>query len=256
MDMQDKEMDELFRSQLEEFEMEPSANVWPAIAAEINQPNKKTILTPFLSVAASIVVLVGAGLLFIPKKEVIRQKGQVMAVVNKPAPSINRASSIATAPSATSNPVIANHITHIAMVPHKKAATNIIVTTIDSSPKPAINIQSAQQQVIANVPQKQQAAKAVVPDNSTPLIAKQAPDQLPDYTTQPQIASLPVKPAQKDTTLVKTRHSIHSFGDLVNVLVAKVDKRRDKVIEFSADDDGESHITGVNLGIIKIKKRE
>ncbi|BAU52282.1 hypothetical protein MgSA37_00437 [Mucilaginibacter gotjawali] len=253
--MQDKEMDELFRSQLEGFEMEPSANVWPAIAAEINPANKKTILTPFLSVAASIVVLVGAGLLFIPQKEAVKSKGQVTPVVVKAPPSVKRVSLIAAAPLATSKPVIENRIANIAMASHKKAATNSIVTTIDSSPKPAINIQPAQQQAIANVP-KQLPARAVVPDNATPLIAKQAPDQVTDYIAQAQIAALPVKPAQKDTTAVKTRRSIHSFGDLVNVLVAKVDKRRDKIIEFSADDDGESHLTGVNLGIIKIKKRE
>ena len=29
MDMQDKEFDELFRSKLDEFEAEPSGNVWP-----------------------------------------------------------------------------------------------------------------------------------------------------------------------------------------------------------------------------------
>ena len=31
MDMQDNEFDELFRSKLDEFEMEPSAKVWPGI---------------------------------------------------------------------------------------------------------------------------------------------------------------------------------------------------------------------------------
>jgi hypothetical protein len=40
----------------------------------------------------------------------------------------------------------------------------------------------------------------------------------------------------------------------LNVVIAAVDKRKDKVIEFSNTDGDESSITGINLGIIKIKK--
>jgi len=254
--MQDKEMDGLFRSKLEQFEMEPSANVWPGIAAELDPPKKKISLASFLSVAASIVVLVGAGLLFIPKKGVVKHKGQPLAVITKTAPAINRVPAVNTTPQATASPVKTADINNMAIAQYKKHAKTGTITAFDTAAKPALNIQSSQQQVIAYVPQNQQPAKAVVPDNSTPLIAKQAPDQGQAYSTQPQIAALPVIAPQKDTAAVKPRHGIHSFGELVNVLVAKVDKRRDKVIEFSADDDGESHITGVNLGIIKIKKRE
>jgi len=254
--MQDKEMDGLFRSKLEGFEMKPSANVWPGIAAELDPPKKKIRLAPFLNVAASIVVLVGTGLFFIPKKEAVKHKGQQVAVITKTAPAINRAPAVNAAPQATASPVKIIDINNIAMAEHKKHAGTGTIVAVDTAAKPAISIQPSQQQVIANVPQKQQQAKAVVPDNSTQLIAKQAPDQVQAYTTQPQIAALPVIATQKDTVAVKPRHGIHSFGELVNVLVAKVDKRRDKVIEFSADDDGESHVTGINLGIIKIKKRE
>jgi len=254
--MQDKEMDELFRSKLEGFEIEPSANVWPGIAAEINPPKRKIILMPFLSVAASIIVLVGAGLLFIPKKEVVKPKGQFAAMITKAGAPVKQSSTITAAPQSVVGQAVVNHINSIASAQPKKNKFTVKASAIDSISKPAINIQPAQQQAIADVPQKQQPAKAVVPDNSTPLIAKQAPDMQQAYTTQPQIAAQPLKPAQKDTVPVKARRGIHSFGQLVNVLVAKVDKRRDKVIEFSADDDGESHITGINLGIIKIKKRE
>lgn len=254
--MHDKEMDGLFRSKLEGFEMEPSANVWPGIAAELDLPKKKNTMTPFLSVAASIIVLVGAGLLFIPKTEVVKHKRQAVAVITKVQSSVNQVPSIKIAAQATARPLIVNHINDIAVDQHKKQAGTGTITTVDSAAKPAINVQPAQQQAIANAPQKQQPVKAVVPDNSTPLIAKQAPDQPQAYASQPQIAALPVIATQKDTVAVKARHGIHSFGDLVNVLVAKVDKRRDKVIEFSADDDGESHVTGINLGILKIKKRE
>jgi hypothetical protein len=52
------------------------------------------------------------------------------------------------------------------------------------------------------------------------------------------------------------KHGIRNFGDIVNLVVAKVDKRKDKVIEFSDDDEDGSSITGINLGVIKVKKGE
>jgi hypothetical protein len=68
MDMQDKEFDKLFSSKLEGLEIEPSAKVWKGINGELSG-NKRKSLIPFLSIAASIIVLIAAGVLFIPKKD-------------------------------------------------------------------------------------------------------------------------------------------------------------------------------------------
>jgi hypothetical protein len=255
MDMQDKEMDELFRSKLEGFEMEPSDKVWPGIAGELDPPKRKIALMPFLSVAASIIVLVAAGLLFIPKKEIIKPGRHAVNGLTKTELPAKRVPSVSPVQQPAAGPVNVNHINNIAVAPTMKTTTGTVVKIVDTTAKPAANTQPAQQPMVATAP-KQQPAKAVVPDNSTALIAKQAPEPVQAYTTQPQIAALPVKPIQTDTLPIKTRHGIHSFGELVNVLVAKVDKRKNKVIEFSADDDGESHVTGINLGIIRIKKKE
>jgi hypothetical protein len=40
----------------------------------------------------------------------------------------------------------------------------------------------------------------------------------------------------------------------VNLVVAKVDKRKDKLIQFSDSDDDGSVITAVHLGALKIKR--
>jgi hypothetical protein len=60
------------------------------------------------------------------------------------------------------------------------------------------------------------------------------------------------QPAKTKPTAKK--HGIRNFGDIVNLVVAKVDKRKDKLIQFSdADDDG-SVISAVHLGALKIKR--
>ncbi|MGZ3999543.1 MAG: hypothetical protein ACXVIY_02890, partial [Mucilaginibacter sp.] len=66
--MQDREFDDVFRNKLDGFEAEPSAKVWVGIDATLDEKSRKKAIMPWLSIAASIIVLVSAGILFIPKK--------------------------------------------------------------------------------------------------------------------------------------------------------------------------------------------
>jgi len=94
-----------------------------------------------------------------------------------------------------------------------------------------------------------------VPDKETQIAVKLPVEERPSFITKPALSGiqLPVSDKQ-DAALMKANHKIRSFGDLINVAVAKIDKRKDKIIEFTDDDDDESTLTGINLGIIKIKK--
>jgi hypothetical protein len=66
------------------------------------------------------------------------------------------------------------------------------------------------------------------------------------------LASTPV-PVEKTKPVAK-KHGIRNFGDLVNLVVAKVDKRKDKLIQFTDSDDDESMISAVHIGAVKIKR--
>jgi hypothetical protein len=48
---------------------------------------------------------------------------------------------------------------------------------------------------------------------------------------------------------------IRSIASLVNFVIAKVDKREDKLIEFKDGVEG-SEVSGINLGLIKIKSKK
>src|ERR1700761_8354326 len=69
MEMQDKEFDGLFRSKLDSFEATPSARVWEGITEELNGNHRSRKLMPYLSIAASIIVLAAASVIFIPKNK-------------------------------------------------------------------------------------------------------------------------------------------------------------------------------------------
>jgi hypothetical protein len=96
-----------------------------------------------------------------------------------------------------------------------------------------------------------------VPDVTVQLAVKSNIDQLPGQGLKPdKLAGQNLADNKKDSVLAKRKHRIHNFGDLVNLVVDKLDKRQDKVVQFADDEDGDSHLTGVNLGIVKIKKGE
>ena len=94
------------------------------------------------------------------------------------------------------------------------------------------------------------------------LIVKEVPEPIEQPVNEklndkPVLAAAQLPVADEPVAeTVKPKHKIKTFGDLVNVVVRKIDKRKDKLIEFTDVDDDESTITGINLGVLKIKKEK
>ncbi len=261
--MQDKELDNLFRSKLDNFETEPSANLWRNIDTGLQAGKRKRISVPLLSAAASIIVLVTAGVLLIPnhvkhtngrlvKSGLVKSDGHVKLPVKAPANKIAQVALVVT--TIRTNPVKQT----IALQPVKKQLIVVQSQTNNSSAgrHPAAINQPATtqppQQVIASVSQKPDVT-AQPKQNDTALLAVNtviAPGRQPAHAVVPDkpiIAAAIVQPTKK--------HRIHSLGDMLNTVIAAVDKRKDKLIEFTDTDDDESVITGVNLGIVAVKKQ-
>jgi hypothetical protein len=258
MDMQDREFDELFRSKLDGLEAEPSANVWPGIAGELDSAKRGRSLAPWLSIAASIVVLMGVAVLFIPKKAHTNlppshQKG--MAKIVQP---VKASQSVTVQPSvAMAYPAKINKGSAIARVQNNKSISPSPVKNIDTTSSPAKASSNDTRQLMANVPQKPVViTNPVVPDPVVKLVVAPAIDAGTTFTKPDQTVITTASEDKKDSTIVKHRHKIHNFGDLVNLVVDKLDKRQDKVIHFSDDEEGDSHLVAVNLGVVKIKKGE
>ncbi len=70
MEMQDKEFDNVFSSKLDNFEVEPSKAVWQGINDGLGNNNRKKVL-PFLGIAASIIVLIAAGIVFFTQRTTV-----------------------------------------------------------------------------------------------------------------------------------------------------------------------------------------
>jgi hypothetical protein len=257
--MQDNKFDNLLREKLDNFEAEPSAQVWQNIDAELDGKARKKSIFPILRIAASVIILITAGILFVPKKEIvkpgrhgkndaaIRVKPSVIKTENNAPENRRRAKDEQVA----KLQIPAKHTVRIQ--PKKKitipAAQNIQDARLTAQTEP---VKPDEQPLLAAVSQK--ADKIGVAVASTPVEVKQTKiNKTPDLPSQPVLASAELPAVKQNKPAVK-KHGIRNVGDLVNLVVAKVDKRKDKVIEFTDTDDDQTTITGVHIGAIKIKK--
>jgi hypothetical protein len=262
MVMQDKEFDELFSSKLGELEVEPSDGLWDNIAAEVVIDKKDRSALPFISIAASVLVLITAGVFFIPKLKQDNLKPAV-AVVGKHTDSPK----ISIAPAQTEHAAIEPQPAQIAAVtasPKTRSIKRGIRKQNNSLPAVKMEDVNPQQQIalvtLKAAAQNNVDLTSVKPDINTAVVTAQA-NIAPAVTDEVKV--IPINsladqqmPAKTVAAVQPKKRRIRSFGDLINVVVSKVDKRKDKLIEFSSKDDDESLITGVNLGIIKVKKEE
>ena len=249
MDMHNKEFDKLFSSKFEDFEVEPSNMVWQNLNEELGAGKRKKLL-PLLGIAASIIVLIAAGMLFIKQKvNVVKPVKQQITRVKKPdfSTKAQLANKQALTFLNTNTAIIAKVIRQPTVIKSaNKPVTSPILraeATVIAQNKPVL-IAPAPKSIIAQQP---------VVDTANNLIAVQVIPQ----TEKPTALTTNSLPAVKPATAPRVkRHRIESIGDMLNVVIAAVDKRKDKVVEFSNTDDDESSIIGLNLGIIKVKKQD
>ena len=259
--MQDKEFDDMFHSKLGNFEVQPSAQVWQNIDAELAGKKKKGIF-PILSIAASVLILLTAGILFIPKKGVVKRNKPDSNVVAKASPSIVKPENIKPVNSAEKQQeqlaVVETLVKNVTKVNQPEIKTNAVAQ------KEQVNTSVAKTEIIKNKNQPLIASTDKVKQDEA---IKQDPIELTEATSvgnketiDNSTISLPAQPVlatnqpAKTTKQVVKKRGIRSFGDIVNLVVAKVDKRKDKLIQFSDSDDDESVISAVHLGALKIKR--
>ncbi|MCO5935891.1 hypothetical protein NAF17_10075 [Mucilaginibacter sp. RB4R14] len=251
MDMQDKDIDNLFRSKLDNLEVEPSAQVWGGIASQMNK--KQRPLGSYLSIAASLLILLSAGLYIVSnKKEITKKPVQIAAAKNnKPAKTIIQP--VIVLPTVVKPQI--EKVVALNTVASRKQQVKVVKEQL---------ILVKQEKVTQLVPQLAQAVqktdvplKFVVPDRSVPFNDKiDIPEDQPLKTNT--LAQAKDARASKVLAAVQVKkYRIRNFGDLINAVVSKIDKRKDKLIEFSSpNDEDESTLSGLNLGFIKIKKTD
>ncbi|WP_207422736.1 hypothetical protein [Desertivirga brevis] len=243
--MSDKEFDKQFRDKFEDFEFEPSAFVWADIENELTASRKRTF--PWFSVAAaSMAAVIAAGIWFAPHKQPMKLYSKLKtehkdtALRQQPTNSVTPAFADletkevpALAESISSAP---EKLTRIEVKRGKAPNIRVVEPAVNEQGSPDLsNASDAHQEEVVSI------TAASVPTEV--FSAKTEPPTVLAFHTLPE-----------DTTSERSRYKIRSVGDLVNFVVSKVDKRKNKIIEFSKDDEGEE-ISGLNLGVLQYRTR-
>jgi len=245
---QDKDFDRLFKNAFDDAEITPSRDLWSNIESEI-EPKKKRIIPVYWLSAAAILLVVTAGILVYRQQNVnpkqltsyVAPKVQQPAVVEQPV----KDSVIA--------PVKPIEKVEAVLPVSAKPATSLAKNTIKKEAKPV------EKQKIVTAPEafKQETVFA---KNEEPK--KDIKTKIEEAILQPEketvIAANPttikVDEPINDNEEQNTK-SIRNVGDVVNLIVNKVDKRKDKFIQFRTDDD-DSSLSSINIGPFKFGKRK
>jgi len=261
--MQDKEFDELFRDRFESAEIEPSANLWSNIEGKLTVKRKR-IFPLYWSAAAAIIAAVTVALLF-QKTDKIQLNGTAVL----------------------SQQTVKGHqdiLTHQpngsdrAVPSEKKQGTNQYAsvslqhnTEVEKRP----NNLTANLEVLADEPDNKKDLLAMQPSVVISHLEykeaklKQEPAKLPKAITPPvedvMLASADVTSevnteADNDEVGNENKRAeskgIRNMGDLINYVVDKVDKRDEKFIQFKTDDDDNSSLIGLNIGMFKFSQKK
>jgi hypothetical protein len=259
MEMRDKEFDQLFNSKLNDFEVEPSAQVWQNINAELNSAKAKRSILPYISIAASIVVLVSVSLwLFNRSQEKAEYPVKLVKHIKQVKPQSTTVLDEAQSPIEMSTEDIKVAETAVVKVGLKAKSGAKKVQTVEQTRKKPTTIKP---NLIAQQPEPVLAA---APLEKVPVL--QPAVSISEVPLGPALlANHPVEDIKKDNDIAENNSAndkasvkkrARGLGGIINTIVAAVDKRDDKLIEFTDnDDDDGSRVTAVNLGIFKIKKQ-
>ena len=256
----DKELDKLFQQRFGDLEIEPSAAVWEKITGTMDQKRRKSAFPSFWMAAASIVVLISAGLLYFRPQEVIRLQGSTEMAQNmednSSRPQLNET------PVSIEEPLNGAQKEESDLPDYGLVNTSEVKSSefvlVQKTPvaEPEIKVPAPEPVVIAAEPVKK--VNAVQPKKAVKVPNRYSGDQSALDVTQPDmmaIADFSEDEVNPDESEVRGQRKIRSIGSLVNFVIAKVDKREDKLIEFKDSDEG-SEVSGINLGLVKIKGKK
>lgn len=263
--MQDKEFDELFKNRFESAEIEPSANLWSNIEEKL-VVKRKRVFPVYWSAAAAIVAVATIGLLF-QKTEKI-QSGTTAAITQqaKENNTNEEGSVLPTSPNSTDNYVPASkeqrnghlvalqHNTEVSKHRDNVNATTAMVADQGTQKKDLLAMQPSV--AISHLDYKEVKIKREKAELPKSIAAPVEEVMLATADVAPEAADETEREVAVDDNKGGESKGIRNMGDLINYVVDKVDKREEKFIQFKTDEDDNSSLIGLNIGMFKFSQKK
>lgn len=253
--MSDKELDKLFQEKFDSFEVEPSAGLWAKIDAEMGEvkaEKKKRIFPIFWMAAASVLIVMAAGLYFIPKQPTIKLQGKDDTELTASQPKPNEEDI-----DVVKEPSIVPENQEVKQASGRKLMASVNTSSVLKGKYTSREAKAQASPEVEKVSNMRVASSAVEPAKAQDIVSTPQPErEIGKKVTPPSLVAMLNVP-EKDLEnpgagQALPRRKIKSLGDLVNRVVAKVDPRDEKIIQFTDNDEG-TEVSGINLGLIKFK---
>jgi hypothetical protein len=256
--MLDKDFDQIFKSSFEDFEVQPAANSWDKITDKLDKKPKKNSFGIFWMAAASVVVVLGIGIgLFSKSTEVIKIKGNSNEILSQTSKEKNNYTEvIKDVENRKSKPVVYAKNKNVLANNQATISTNKNNFEPDATISNTNNVsiikdtENEPSQIVATKPiRTKTVTERILEDEASKNI------EASKVKTQTLLAQNAIdKNLIENSNQTNRKLKIRSIGDLVNFVVAKVDKREEKIIKVSKTDESDNEITGINLGLIRFRK--
>lgn len=257
--LSDKELDKLFQQRFEDLQVEPSNQVWEKISNSLDnkKPSRKSFPI-FWMAAASVIVVLSAGLWFTkPDQEIFLQERPVL--LNEDSPELTQLPNN----EAVKQPAELE-------LKQVSIASDIVDFTVDNGLEMDSKLVNVPPLVVSEIKPAEEQATLIMASTTVnrPVLAQttQTIKVTPRYSGDQSELDL----KKRDLTASISKHassfsdedrsitrnkSVRGIGGLVNFVIAQVDKREDKLIEFTESDEG-TEVSGINLGVLLIKSRK
>ncbi|TCD10305.1 hypothetical protein EZ449_10825 [Pedobacter frigidisoli] len=244
--IQDKDFDKLFKNAFEDAEITPSRDLWSSIESEI-EPKKKRVIPIYWLSAAAVLLIATVGVLVYQQQEAKPNKfaNRVEPKVVKPI--------LETQPIKDTTKTLVVPTEKIILPATSKPVEAIAKTSVKETAKPL------EKQTVVTAPEmlKQETFIAKVEEPKQEIIKKKIDEAILQANPETVIAStattVKADDVSGDDNQVENK-GIRNVGDVVNLIVNKVDKRKDKFIQFRTDDD-DSSLSSINIGPFKFGKK-
>ncbi len=251
--MLDKDFDAHFKSSFEGYEIAPATDSWTKISEKINPKPKRKGFPVFWMAAASVIIVLGIGIgLYTKPTEVIKlhPDGDSEMMANL-AQEQKAPIKVVEAPETIAKPSKKPALRTVANKPLTKESVAVEKVLVDETTL----INEPVEMELASV----KNAKSVRPKLVTEHLLEQ--EEISNLKKVDAVTLTKTNDSVTENTVFASAFStkklkISSVGDLVNFVVAKVDKRDDKLIKISKTDESDNEIIGINLGLIKFNKRD
>jgi len=246
--IQDKDFDKLFKNAFEDAEITPSRDLWSSIESEI-EPKRKRIIPIYWLAAAAVLLIATVGILVYQQQEV-----QPKQYANNVTPKVET-------PIVERQPV--QDSTNVVKVPIDKVEQVLptILKPVEAIAKTRIKgtEKPVEKQKIISAPEMQKQemmiAQAEKPKEDIKTKIEDAVSRVNQETVLASTATVIKTDVVMGEDNQADNKGIRNVGDVVNLIVNKVDKRKDKFIQFRTDDD-DSSISSINIGPFKFGKKK